>query len=153
MNSICGVGFLFRISGRVIFRCFYCITLVFCFVCRISIKSNLLFIPNFDSKCFFREKDSGRFDAKCQKREDQTRGVQNRYWVLIQYWVLGIDLVLNLRGIDSGIGLLPNTWLNTYDFIFSGIGIESGIGSEAYTWLNTRYKSQYLYYMKYWSSS
>ena len=75
------------------------------------------------------------------------RGVQNRYWVLIQYWVLGIDLVLNLRGIDSGIGLLPNTWLNTYDFIFSGIGIGSGIGSEANTWLNTPYSSQYFYKM------
>ena len=58
-----------------------------------------------------------------------------------------------MRGIDSGIGFLANTWLNTYDFIFSGIGIGSGIGSEAYTWLNTRNKSQYLYYMKYLSSS
>ena len=60
---------------------------------------------------------------------------------------MSIDLVLKMRGIDSGIGFLANTWVNTYDFIFSGIGIGLGIGSDANTWLNTPYLSEYLYKM------
>ena len=51
---------LFRISNSVIFRTFSGVKLLVYFWFRISIRSKLLFIPDFDSKWFFRCDDQKR---------------------------------------------------------------------------------------------